>query len=99
MKETQKIELVSFPSAEPTENFEFSCTADSGTFLFHFKWLNNRWNLWVTLPDGSIRQAGVGPGLVSWTGYNDYGIYFKTELQVIDFNSLFLTELYLITWL
>lgn len=59
----------------------------------------NRWNCWVTLPDGSVRQAGVEPNVVSWTGYDDYGLVFQTSLPAIDFNSLFLTEMVLITWL
>ena len=99
MKAISKTELVPFPSEDPQENFEFSCTADVGSFTFHFKWLNGRWNCWVTLPDGSVRQAGVEPNVVSWTGYDDYGLVFQTSLPAIDFNSLFLTEMVLITWL
>ena len=99
MKDIEKTELVPFPSADPAENFEFSCTADAGSFTFRFKWLNDRWNVWVTLPDGSVRQAGTEPNVVSWTGFDDYGLMFKTSLPVIDFNSLFLTEMVLITWL
>ena len=99
MKEIQKAEHVPFPSADPSENFEFSCTADAGSFTFHFKWLNDRWNLWVTLPDGSIRQAGVEPNVTSWTGFDDYGLIFRTSLPEIDYSSLFLTEMVLITWL
>ena len=99
MKAISKTELVPFPSEDPQENFEFSCTADAGNFTFHFKWMCGRWNCWVTLPDGSVRQAGVEPNVVSWTGYDDYGLVFQTSLPAIDFNSLFLTEMVLITWL
>ncbi len=99
MKEIQKTELVPFPSADPAENFEFSCTADAGSFTFSFKWLNDRWNLWVTLPDGEVRQAGVLPGVTSWSESSGYGLVFETSLEQIDFSSLFLTELYILTWL
>lgn len=99
MQTIDKAELVPFPSAEPAENFKFDCTAEAGNFTFHFKWLNNRWNLWVTLPTGEVREAGVQPGVTSWSQFSDYGIYFKYDASEIDFNSLFLTELYLITWL
>lgn len=92
-------ERVPFPNGELTENFDFSCNAEGGVFNFHFKWLNDRWNLWVTLPDGRVRQAGVQPGVVSWSESEDYGLLFETNLPVIDYNSLFLTELYILTWI
>ena len=98
MQEVKQYELVSWPNSEIQENFEFDTIASGGTFSFHFKWFNDRWNLWVTLPDGSKRQAGVYPGVVSWSGYSDYGILFNTSLSEIDFNSLMLTELYIVTW-
>ena len=91
-------ELIKYPSAEVMENFEFSCSAEGGVFNFHFKWLNDRWNLWVTLPDGEVRQAGVLPGVTSWSESQKYGLVFETVLPVIDYKSLFLTELYLLTW-
>ena len=92
-------ELVPFPSNEIAENFSFSCSATGGAFTFHFKWLNDRWNLWVTLPSGEVRQAGVYPGVTSWSEFNDYGIVFETVMDSIDYNSLFLTRMYLLTWL
>jgi hypothetical protein len=97
--QTVKIkERVPFPNTELTENFKFTCSAQGGVFDFHFKWLNGRWNCWVTLPDGKVRQAGVQPGVVSWSESKGYGLVFETALPVIDFNSLFLTELYILTW-
>lgn len=92
-------ERIPFPSGDITENFTFSCSASGGAFTFHFKWLNDRWNLWVTLPDGSVRQAGVLPGVTSWSEFDDYGLVFETVLENIDYNSLFLTEMYILTWL
>lgn len=97
--QTEKIkERVPFPSGDITDNFEFSASAQAGVFTFNFKWLNSRWNLWVTLPDGTVRQAGVLPGVVSWSECQNFGLVFETSLPVIDYNSLFLTELYILTW-
>ena len=99
MQTVNKTELVPFPSSEPQENFIFDCATDAGIFTFHFKWFNDRWNLWVTLPDGSVRQAGTEPGVVSWSEFEDYGLIFITEAERIKFNDLFQTEMYIITWL
>ena len=99
MQTIESKELIAFPSGSITENFTFECSTTHGNFSFHFKWLNSKWCLWVTLPDGEVRQAGVLPGVTSWSEFNDYGLVFTTNLKTIDFNSLFLTELYLIKWL
>ena len=80
---------VNWPTSEPQENFSFSVNDTSGIFEFKFKWLNNRWNCWVTLPDGSVRQAGVYPNVASWTGFLDYGLVFITDLQNINLHSSF----------
>lgn len=98
MRSIFKLEQIPFPDTEVAENFKFETSAEAGAFKFHFKWLNNRWNVWVTLPDGSTREAGVCPNVISWSGHTDYGLVFKTDLVKIDYTSLFLTELYLITW-
>ena len=98
--QTEKIkELVPWPSGDISENFEFSTSAQGGVFTFHFKWLNGRWNVWVTLPNGEVRQAGVLPNVTSWSEAKSYGLIFETNLPVIDYGSLFLTELYILTWL
>lgn len=91
-------EIIGFPELDPVENFEFVSNTSYGTFKFHFKWINEAWSCWVTLPDESVRQAGVYPNVKNWTGFNDYGLVFVTSLEKIDFSSLFLTELYLIKW-
>ena len=98
MKEYAKKEQVPWPSAEPQENFNFSCTAEGGLFEFHFKWFNDRWNLWVTLPDGTVRQAGTEPNVPSWTGCQDYGIVIEGEMERIDYSELYHAELYILTW-
>ena len=99
MQTISKQELIPFPSAEVSDNFKFDCTTEGGNFTFHFKWLNDRWNVWVTLPDGTIRQAGTEPGVISWSEFDDYGLVFITDQQTIDHNGIFNTELVLITWL
>lgn len=98
MQTVKTKELVPFPNTDLAENFEFSCSASEGIFKFHFKWLNDRWNLWVTLPDGEVRQAGVLPGVVSWSEASKFGLVFETALEAIDYSSLFLTELYILVW-
>ena len=92
-------ELINFPGESVAENFTFGCSTTNGEFKFHFKWLNDRWNLWVTLPSGEVRQAGVYPGVTSWSEFNDYGLVFETNMESINYKSLFNTEMYLIKWL
>lgn len=99
MRDIKTVEKVTFPDIELVENFEFTVVSENGNFIFHFQWFANRWNLWVTLPDGKKKQASVYPNVISWTGNPNYGIVFYTSLQEIDFNSLFMTELYIIKWL
>lgn len=98
MKAIQNASLVHWPADEVSENFEFDVIDTDGTFKFSFKWMNDRWNVWVTLPDNSVRQAGVYSGVISWTGFLDYGLMFKTSLSEINYNSLLLTELYILKW-
>lgn len=98
MKEITSASLVSWPSDEVQENFSFDTMSEDGTFTFEFKWLNERWNCWVTLPDGTVKQAGVYPNVISWSGSLDYGLVFSTNLTEINFNSLFLTSLYILKW-
>lgn len=99
MQTIDKVEVIPFPNTDIAENFKFDCAAEAGIFTFHFKWFNDRWNLWVTLPDGSVRQAGTEPGVISWSEFNDFGLVFRTDQQAIDYNGLLQTEMNLITWL
>lgn len=99
MQIENKREQVPWPNGDIAANFKFDATADAGNFKFHFKWLNGEWCLWVTLPDGEVRQAGTKPGVISWSEFNDFGIVIETDMENIDYNSLFLTELNIITWL
>lgn len=97
-KQIKSASKVNWPNSEPLENFSFSTSDESGIFEFKFKWLNDRWNCWVTLPDGTTRQAGVYPNAVSWSGFLDYGLVFLTDLKTITFDQLYMTEVYILKW-
>ena len=90
--------LVNWPNTTITDNFEFSTIDKDGSFNFLFKWMNNRWNCWVTLPDNSVREAGVYPNIINWVSALDFGLVFKTDLAEISHDSLFMTELYIVKW-
>lgn len=98
MRAIKKLQKIPFPDTELQKNFMFYCVTDAGNLELLFKWFNDRWNLFVTFPDGTVREAGVYPNVTSWTGHTDYGLVFKTNLTNIDYESLFLTEIFLITW-
>lgn len=98
MNTIKQAETISFPDTDPVENFTFEATTTAGALSFLFKWINDAWSCWVTLPDGTVRQAGVYPNVISWTGCSDYGLVFITDLETISFSSLFSTTLNLITW-
>lgn len=97
-KDIKSLRKVKFPNGEPKNNFTFSAIDEDGTFRFHFRWINERWNCWVTLPSGEERTCSVYANVISWTGFLDYGIVFSTELKEISFSDLFSTELYIIKW-
>jgi len=94
----EAIEKIPFPQMELQENFTFSCSTSYGKFTFNFKWFNNRWNLWVTLPDGERRQAGTNPNVMNWTGNSNYGLLIKSALPAIDYDTLLMAEIYLVKW-
>jgi len=98
MKTIKSIYSVPFPDAELTDAFYFSTVHPDGVFKFEFRYFNDRWNCFVTLPSGEIRAAGVEPNVLSWSGFIDYGVLFLTDLPVIEKSSLYLTSLYIITW-
>ena len=98
MRNITAYNLVEFPSSEITDSFTFSTMHPDGLFKFTFRYFNDRWNGWCTLPSGETRVIGVEPNVVSWSGFVDYGIVFITELPVISKSSLFLTSLYILSW-
>lgn len=97
-KEIKNVVLVSYPNTSPSHNFSFSTVEENGVFKFHFMWKNDRWNCWVTVPSGEVRQCSVYPNVISWLGFLDYGILFRTALTEISFDEIFNTELYIIEW-
>ena len=98
MRTVKSLELVPFPETQIQYNFSFDCVAETGNFNFEFRFFNDRWNCWVTLPSGDVRQIGVYPNVISGTGNIDYGFVFKTRLPEIGYNDLFITELYILKW-
>ena len=84
--------------AEIQENFSFDISHPDGTFSVNMKWLNERWNCWVTLPSGEVRQAGVEPNVLSWSCFSDYGFMFKTSLATIGKASVLLPTIYIFSW-
>lgn len=97
-RDIERIESLPWPEIELSDNFSFFCSCAAGSLELTFRWLNERWNLWVELPDGSVREAGVQPNVTSWSGFSDWGFFVKADLSRVDYSSLFLCELYLITW-
>ena len=97
-RDIELIERIPWPDTELSESFSFYSSCAAGTLSLTFKWLGGRWKLWVELPDGSVREAGVQPNVTSWSGFSDFGFFIKTDLTAIDYSSLFLCELYLVTW-
>ena len=91
-------EYIPWPSGEIAENFAFYCSTSAGSIRLHFKWITDKWCLWVTLPSGEVRQAGVIPGVESWAGFNDYGIVFEYSAEKIEYMELFNAEMYFLTW-
>lgn len=98
MKGIKTLSAVEWPDSDIQKNFKFTAVHPDGSFVFTFRWFNDRWNAWCELPGGEIRGVGVEPDVCSWVGFTDYGIIFDTELPKIDYPSLFLTKLYIITW-
>ena len=68
---------------EDTYQFSISVILPSATFECVFRWLNSVWVLFVTFPDGSIREAGVYPNVVSWKDFPDYQVVFTTDYTSI----------------
>ena len=98
MNGIKAMEAVKFPDGDISDNFSFTVVHPDGVFEFHFRYMNDRWNLWVTLPSGEKRCAGVEPNVTSWVGFLDYGLIFVTDMKEITRNTLTLTTLYILTW-
>lgn len=99
MREISSAYQVAWPDTNVLENFYFESVTPDGTFIFEFKWIEERWRCWVTTPEGEVRQIGIYPNALSGEGFLDYGFDLRTDQATIDFNSLFKTELYILKWL
>ena len=97
-RQIKSLVTIPWPNEEISENFTFSAIDGDGVFTFHFKWINDRWNCWIDMPDGTTRQAGVYPNVLSWSQFLDYSLIFMTDLTQIDYNHLFMTEINLVKW-
>ena len=89
MRNIKSVELIPFPDSDIQQNFTFDAIAEEGSFSFKFRWFSERWNCWVTTPEGDIRQIGVYPNVISGSGHLDYGFVFITDMTAIDYSSLF----------
>jgi hypothetical protein len=101
MKTIQTAYLIALPDIglNPAV-FSFLVNTQSGVFELTYRWdvIAENWLLYVTLPDGSVRQAGVYPNTMSWTGYLDFGFYIQSDLANIGQNDLPNTAQYLVVW-
>lgn len=92
-------EVIQFPEMDLVDSFTFQAEIKAGSVEFKFKWLNDRWNCWVTLPGGKVRSAGVIPNTPNWSGYSDYSLTFNTSLaDKIGHDDLLETEMVIKTW-
>ena len=90
--------IISWPDVDLQDNFTFSVMLPDGRFSFLFKYINERWNVWCTVPDGTTREAGAEPNVVNWTGFIDYGLVFASDAPEISHDELFNSKLVLIKW-
>jgi len=92
--------LINYPQITAgTDSFSFQSNNPLGTFTFTFKWLNNQWNGWATLPSGEVRQFGCVPDVVDWTGFSDYGLFIDSPLSLLGLDNLVgNSTLYLLEW-
>ena len=100
MKSVVSSYIVNLPqSAASTLSFSFTTNNALGTFTFVFKWLNNQWNGWCTLPTGEVRQFGCVPDVVDWTEFPDYGIVIDSALTAFNSTNLIgNATVYLLQW-
>ena len=99
MRPAKEVDVINLPNIDPALiSFSFSSSIAQGTFTFTFVWANGVWNLWVTMPDLSIRHSGVYPRVVNWSGFLDFGLFFDTELMAIGKTDLQGVTMAIIVW-
>ena len=80
---------VSIPTIDSdVRQFSFSTNILSTAWQFTFRWMDTYWALFVDVPDGTRRPAGVKPNAPSWTGYGDYTVEFVTDKPEIGLTTL-----------
>jgi len=70
------------------KQFSFSTNILAAAWQFTFRWMDTYWALFVDVPSGTRRPAGVYPNAKSWTGYGDYTVEFVTDKPVIGATEL-----------
>lgn len=78
-------------------NFTFNTKANGMYFAFNFKYTGS-WDITVTMPDNSVRFAGLLPNVTQWSAYSDYGLYCNSTLDRVGLTDLDKVSLYLIQW-
>lgn len=88
MRPVSRITIVNLPAVDASiYRFDFNTTTPVGALGVEFVW-SDRWHAWATLPDGSVRQFGCVPNVISWTGFTDYGVVIISDLTVIGHGDL-----------
>lgn len=101
MKQAKSLNLINLPAIDPgVVAFTFTTQTQDGAWTFVFKYVNGRWNAWVTLPSGEVRQAGCVPDVVNWSGFLDFGLVLISSSAALGLNDLTSsgTSLVLIGW-
>jgi len=85
---------------ENPQAFKFQAKTGHGTFGFGYRWdtIREIWLLYVTLPSGVIRQAGIFPNDISWTPWDDFGFYVESNADSIGQNDLNKINQYILVW-
>jgi len=81
------------PIETSTVHFNFSAEAAGVAFSFDFWFFSDRWNVYVTLPDGTIREAVLYANVQNWVGYSDYRLVAMTDKTTIGQTDLQLIQL------
>ena len=93
--------IVGLPTVSQDQpSFLFTSQFGTGTFSFNFWYYNDKWNCFVTTPEGEVRQIGVYPGVYNGTNYSNYYFQFDNTLNPLDIglNDFYLGNVKLTAW-
>ena len=81
-------------------SFSYNVKTPSGNFNLRYRWNteNLTWAVFITMPDGSVRQSGIFPNNVNWTAYPDFGFATLSDQASIGQNDLLNVQHYIIVW-